>query len=298
MRRMKTRQAVVIYIRLALLFLTAACSSPSEIPPTPTLDPATQTPSPAPTLPVLPSSTPTPPGCLSQPGEVREGVVETTKPPQQFLIYLPPCYESFTEQTYPVIYLLHGQTYTMDQWARMGVPQIADRLIHSNEAAPFIVVLPDDRYWNSDSGVGFGDRLLNSLIPYVDKTYRTIPDRQHRAIGGLSRGGGWVAHLAFNHPGLFASIGLHSPAIFVDDQLMIEPWLKNIPEEERPRLWLDVGDADKELPNILKLEQVFTRSAYIHEFHQFTGDHSETYWSSHAEDYLRWYLKPWNLPAE
>jgi enterochelin esterase-like enzyme len=198
-----------------------------------------------------------------------------------------------TENKYPVIYLLHGQTYTQDQWVRLGAPQIADRLIHSGESIPFIIVFPDDRFWNLPAGAGFGDRLINYLIPYVDANYRTIPETQYRLLGGLSRGGGWTIQLGLQYPNLFGSLGLHSPAIFKDGSASIEKIIQNIPEESRPRLWMDVGDNDRELESILVFEEILTRNGYIHETHFYAGTHSEEYWSAHVEEYIRWYVSAW-----
>ncbi|MBL8099637.1 MAG: hypothetical protein JNK81_10670, partial [Anaerolineales bacterium] len=249
---MMNRQAKSILIFTSLLFLIVACSPSTEIILTPTFTSppptatSTFTPSPIP-----PTLTPTPLGCLTQSGEIKQDVVETTNPPQEFLIYLPPCYNELTENKYPVLYLLHGQTYTQDQWVRLGVPQIADRLIHSNESAPFIIVFPDDKFWNLPAGARFGDRFINSLIPYIDANYRTKTEAQYRSLGGLSRGGGWTIELGFQNPTLFGSLGLHSPAVFKDSAPFIEKMIQNIPEESRPRLWLDVGDNDRELASIL-----------------------------------------------
>jgi enterochelin esterase-like enzyme len=189
---------------------------------------------------------------------------------------------------------LHGQTYTQDQWVRLGVPQIADRLIHSNESIPFIIVFPDDRFWNLPAGAGFGDRLINHLIPYIDANYRTKAEAQYRSLGGLSRGGGWTIELGFQNPTLFSSLGLHSPAVFKDSAASIEKMIQNIPEESRPRLWLDVGDNDRELESILVFENILTKTFYQHEFHFYAGDHSEAYWSAHVEEYVRWYVEVWN----
>jgi enterochelin esterase-like enzyme len=292
---MNTRQAILKTALLSLLALLSACSSATEIPATQTSVPtptgthtATFTPSPIP-----PTPTATPLTCLTQPGQIKQDVVATTNPPQEFLIYLPACYESSADARFPVLYLLHGQTYNQDQWVRMGVPSIADQLIQSGEAQPFIVVFPDDRYWNLVAGPGFGDRFINALIPYVDTNYRTLADRDHRSLGGLSRGGGWTVQLGFDHPELFGALGLHSPAIFKDGSEDIENIIRKISEEDRPRLWFDIGDADREEGSALLLEEVLTRSDYIHEFHLFAGDHSETYWSAHVDEYLRWYIKQW-----
>ncbi|MBL8050139.1 MAG: hypothetical protein JNM46_02870 [Anaerolineales bacterium] len=291
---MSIRQANLFQIFLPLLYLISACSSSVDISPTPTatIPPptATQTLTPSP---IPPTATATPLTCLTQPGEVKADVISTTNPPQEFLIYLPPCYNELTDKKYPVLYLLHGQTYNQDQWVRLGVPQIADKLFFSNESPPFIIVFPDDRFWNLPAGAGFGDRFINHLIPYVDKNYRTNPNRENRFLGGLSRGGGWTIKLGFEHPNLFSSLGLHSPAIFLDDAPAIERVIKNIPEESRPRLWVDVGDNDSELDSILLFEQVLTRIGYIHEFHFYAGSHTEEYWSAHVEEYLRWYASGW-----
>jgi enterochelin esterase-like enzyme len=292
---MNPRQAIPFFAALSLLLGLSACSSSSEISPTVT---ATLLPPPTPVpftpSPIPPTATPTALTCLTQPGVVLKDQVPATEPPQEYLIYLPPCYQEMTAQRYPVIYLLHGQTFTQDQWVRLGVPQAADRIIHSGKSAPFIVVFPDDRYWNSEPGPGFGDRLINALIPYVDKKYRTLADRENRALGGLSRGGGWVVKLGFERPDLFGSLGLHSPAVFQDNAPYVERLIRSIPDESRPRLWLDAGDSDSELDSILFLEAMLTRNDYSHEFHFYPGDHSEVYWGAHVEEYLLWYVQAWN----
>jgi enterochelin esterase-like enzyme len=231
--------------------------------------------------------------CLSAPGLVKHDVVTTTKPPQEFLIYLPPCYAETKDEHYPVLYLLHGQTYNQDQWVRMGTTTIADELIHTDQAAPFIIVFPDDRYWNSPAGSLFGERFIHNLIPYVDENYRTIADRKGRSLGGLSRGGGWTAKLGFDHVELFGAFGLHSPAFFKDNAPYLEKIIQGIPDETRPRLWMDIGDADTELTQAILFDEVLTRNSYIHEFHRYAGDHTETYWSAHLEQYLRWYVQVW-----
>lgn len=293
MRRMNTRQALIAAIGLSLLAGLWACTPQNQQLPTPTvIIPSTPTETPSPTpLPFTP--TPTPLTCLTRPGQIKQESLTATKPAQEFLIYLPPCYDQMTDLKYPVLYLLHGQTYIDDQWVRIGAGTIADQLIISGEAPPFIIVFPDDRYWNLPPGPGFGERLINLVIPYVDANYRTRADRDHRSIGGLSRGGGWAAELGFQHPELFGSIGLHSPAIFVEDDQYLVKWIENIPAETRPRLWMDVGDRDTYLSYLRSLEETLTAYNYLHEFHVYPGDHTEGYWSRHTEEYLRWYVEGW-----
>ena len=299
MRRMSTRQVILLTISLSLLAGLSAClplNGAGSVPTSTVVSTVTATITPSPS-PVPPTFTPTPLACLTQPGLLKQDAVPTTKPPQDFIIYLPPCYENDVNARFPVLYLLNGQTYNEDQWVRLGAPVIADQLIHSNQALPFIMVFPDDRYWNSAAGPGFGNRFINDLIPYVDKNYRTLADRQYRFLGGLSRGGGWTVQLGFEHPELFGALGLHSPAIFKDDAPYVERFIQAIPLENRPRLWLDIGDSDMELARALLLEDILTRNDYFHEFHRFAGDHTEVYWNAHVEKYLRWYTQIWQEAA-
>ena len=294
-RTMDTRQATIWITTFALLFGLSACSTPNEIVPTQTvtLPPPTATVTFTPS-PIPPTFTPTPLACLSQPGKIKQETIpfgDNLK--QSFLVYTPPCYNQMTELRYPVLYLLHGQTYSQDQWVRLGVPQIADELIHSGQAVPFIIVFPDDHYWNAAPGADFGNRLILDIIPFMDGTYRTLADREHRSLGGLSRGGGWTVQLGFEHPELFGSLGLHSPGVFKDNAPYVEKILKDIPEEARPRLWLDVGDADRELQSIQDFEEILVRSNYLHEYHFYSGDHSEEYWGRHVQEYLLWYVQAW-----
>ena len=174
----------------------SACSAFATPSPTPTtvLPTAASTITPTPTL----VPTPTPPACLTAPGSVTQHALNNGKPAQEFLVYLPPCYDYDAGEHYPVLYLLHGQTFKDDQWVNLGAPSVADSLIHRGAAPPFIMVFPDDRYWNLPPGESFGDRLIHEIIPYIDETYRTRAERQYRALGGLSRGGGWSIHYALD----------------------------------------------------------------------------------------------------
>ena len=281
---------------LLLLGGFAACS-----PSTPSISsPELPSPTTSPTLPatptasLVPTSTSTPLACLTNPGRVDEGSLDSTTPPQEFRIYLPPCYDEKTDQRYPVLYLLHGQTYTDDQWIRLGAAEAANELILSGESVPFIIVFPDDPYWNLPPGAGFGQRLIEELIPYIDATYRTLPDRNHRAIGGLSRGAGWALRLGLSHWKLFETIGLHSLAVLQKDASEIPEWLAEIPPSSRPRLYMDIGDNDQEYEMAQHVEAQFTDFGLSHEWHLYNGAHTEDYWSAHVEEYLRWYVEGWN----
>ncbi len=84
--------------------------------------------------------------------EIYEFTTILLRDPLVYRIYLPPCYDEQPEQAYPVLYLIHGQTYSDTQWDRLGVPETADQLIRTGEVAPFIVVMPRDRVWLEPTG--------------------------------------------------------------------------------------------------------------------------------------------------
>jgi enterochelin esterase-like enzyme len=229
---------------------------------------------------------------------VEQGIVEETKPPQEYLIYLPPCYDEMPDLRYPVLYLLHGQTYNDDQWVRLGAVEVMDRLFLKEDVSPFIIVFPDDRYWNVEAGPGFGQRLVDHLMPYIDQNYRSLADREHRAIGGMSRGAGWALRLGLRRWELFGTLGLHSLAAFGDDRPFLRNWLEAIPPEKWPEIFIDTGENDSELGFNLLFENTLTQLGIPHEWHLYPGAHDEAYWEAHAEEYLRWYAEGWAEQAE
>jgi enterochelin esterase-like enzyme len=135
---------------------------------------------------------------------------------------------------------------------------------------------------------------VEALIPHIDSTYRTLPDRNHRAIGGLSRGAGWALRLGLSRWDLFGTIGLHSLAVLQKDASEIGDWLLEIPPPSRPRVFMDIGDNDPELEMAQRVEMQFNDFGLAHEWHLYTGAHAEDYWSAHVEEYLRWYTEGWN----
>ena len=126
----------------------------------------------------------------------------TVGTPRQSLIYTPPGYSK--KKKYPVLYLLHGIGGDDKEWLHGGNPQIIlDNLYAEGKVEPMIVIMPNGRAMKNDSATGnifapdkvqafatFEKDLLNDLIPYVQKHYPVYTDRDHRAIAGLSMGGG------------------------------------------------------------------------------------------------------------
>ena len=210
-----------------------------------------------------------------------------------FHIYLPPCYDQNTTLRYPVLYLIHGQTYNDDQWVRLGVPQTMDKLI-SEGVPPFIIVMPYDKYhYRQPATDPFDEAVVDELIPNIDGRYRTIPNRTSRAVGGLSRGGGWALHFALTHPELFGAFGGHSLAILDEDGAHLNRLLDAIPPDEMPHMYMDIGKSDGLRASAAKFETQLTERGIPHEWYVNPGFHDEKYWSSHVEEYLKWYASGW-----
>ena len=215
-------------------------------------------------------------------------------------MYLPPCYFEQVDRYYPALYLFHGQTYTNQHWIDLGAADLADRLITSGELAPFIMVFPYDQdHYNPPTTNPFGQAVLFELIPAIDREFRTVPTRASHAIGGISRGGNWAAHLSLQHSELFSAVGLHSTPIFsTDTNQEIVDWIEAIPIEEFPRLFIDIGENDRWLEYSLIFEEVLNNASIPHEWHLYPGFHEDDYWATHLEQYLRWYVLSWSIEEE
>jgi enterochelin esterase-like enzyme len=237
------------------------------------------------------------PACLADKGQIVTGSLDTKllRQAMNYRVYLPPCYEADLEKRYPVLYMFHGQGFSDDQWERIGINTVADRLIASGEIPAFLVVMPYDRSFGQPTETKFDQVFIEELIPLIDRTYRTIPDRSHRAVGGLSRGGALAIHFAVLHWQMFGALGAHSPAVFHSDGQKLEAWLDAIPPGSFPRVYIDVGDRDS--PEISDsatwFEKLLNVRGIAHEWHLFSGYHTEDYWRTHLEQYLRWYTQDW-----
>jgi len=266
--------------------------SPTNLPRTSPTIPGSPTVSPAPTNQPQPTHTPGPLGCWDQGGEIEEAQLDTDllAEPLVYRVYTPPCYQQLTNQRYPVLYLIHGQGYSVDQWDRLGVDESADTLISLGQIVPFIIVMPfdaHDRILPPENA--FGKALTGALVPAIDQIYRTLPEREQRAIGGLSRGGNWAIHIGFSAWELFGSVGAHSTPTFVTDSVNhLRDLLGAMPAVSLPRIYIDVGDHDRWGDTAQQFETMLTEENIPHQWHLFPGYHEEAYWHDHIEDYLRW----------
>lgn len=203
-------------------------------------------------------------------GEVRERryFSKTTGQWRRIFVYTPPGYDSDTAVRYPVLYLQHGAGEDERGWPNQGrVGIIMDNLIAAGQARPMLVVMGNgyaQRPGEADAPPAPGtapdfrrmfsaldDVFIKDLIPTIDSTYRTIPDRDHRALAGLSMGGFQAYMIGLNHTDTFGSIGGFSGAgggfggpidiKTANNGIMADPDAFN----KRMRLlWLGVGTAE------------------------------------------------------
>ena len=183
-------------------------------------------------------------------------------------VYLPPGYTS--EHKYPVLYLLHGIAGNQHEWTGYVHAQaILDNLIAGGRAVPMIVVmpngraLPDDRPPPTDRMLkpehiagfaAFERELIEVLIPAIDARYASFGDRQHRAIAGLSMGGGQALDFGLRHLDLFAWVGGFSAAPNTQQaaELLPDPELAR---KQLALLYLSCGRRD----GLFGLSQAFHR---------------------------------------
>jgi enterochelin esterase family protein len=186
------------------------------------------------------------------------------------VVYTPPGYDKNPNKKYPVFYLISGTTDTEETFFKVGRTNfILDNLIAEGKATPMIIVMPygnpaariaeqkgkpkpsDLVSRDSEDAVNraklFENDLVKNVIPHIEKNYKTLADRNNRAIGGFSRGGGQTLRTAFGNMDKFAWICCYSAYLSTPE---MEGKYKDIggnPEktnEELKLLWVSVGDED------------------------------------------------------
>ena len=134
-------------------------------------------------------------------------------------VYTPPGYEKSTAK-YPVFYLLHGASDSDNSWSSVGRANfIVDNLIAAGKAKPMIVVMPAGHTTSGGFRVPggadeFARDFLQDVMPYIEKNYRVLTDRNNRAIAGLSMGGGQTLSIAIPNLAKFGYIGVFSSGLF------------------------------------------------------------------------------------
>ena len=178
-------------------------------------------------------------------------------------VYLPPKYDA--KKKYSVLYLLHGIGGDENEWYKDGgVPNIImDNLYADGKVADMIVVMPNGRAQKDDSRRGgfgsfaafgeFDKDLIGSLIPYIEKNYSVYTDKDHRAIAGLSMGGGQSLNFGLGHMDVFAYVGGFSSAPNTMRAAQLIPDVEKVKKENK-LLWMVCGGADGLINNSAQLK--------------------------------------------
>jgi S-formylglutathione hydrolase FrmB len=228
-----------------------------------------------------------------------------------YFIFIPPGYDSSLTARYAVLYMLHGvgtgQGGSDTEWYADGLLERADQLMRAGTIPPFLIVLPqgDAGFWvnQANGGPQWGAYTAHDVVAEIDQHFRTVPDRAHRAIGGLSMGADGALQLAMNYPDVFSIAGADSPTLrpykemppFFGDEAYFNahdpvPLVQAHPDIAKTlRLWIDVGVDDPWLPSAEAFHQQLLRAGIPHEWHVWPGTHSGDYWSAHTADYLDFY---------
>ncbi len=280
-----------------IIIVTATASPGPTITrtPTPTATPnATVTPT--------PSDTPTPVLCGDTAGQVIvfdefDSAIAGRNMP--YRVYVPPCYFE-TQRRYPVVYLLHGAANDDTHWQDVGIVETLDRGLALNLYPPMILVMPYGAQLLAEDlfppGPSLETYLLQELIPRIEYDFCTWANREHRAIGGISRGGFWALSIAMRHPEIFSAVGGHSPALSENLDADFNPLdlALNAPFiQQTLRIYLDNGANDLVRPEVELLSTRLSQRSVPHEYViNPLGDHSDAYWRAHAADYLTFYGGP------
>lgn len=252
-----------------------------------------------------------------QPQRVPHGTVSAmwvpstvTNTPHRMFVYTPPGYEEGTTK-YPVFYLLHGSGGDEDAWPTMGIANIImDNLIAQGKAKPMIVVMPNAYASEIASldlagprtapppGVGGGTttyeanekEIISDLVPFVDKHFRSIPNRDNRALAGLSMGAGITINVAFKRLDTFAWVGVLSSGSFrttatapggasVIEKIAPDFFANPTATNKKLRLlFFSVGTEDNRLPSLNELQEQLRSRNINFVFKTYPGEHEWRVW--------------------
>ncbi|GAC1485945.1 MAG: hypothetical protein NVS1B1_00720 [Candidatus Limnocylindrales bacterium] len=228
-----------------------------------------------------------------------------------YTVVLPPGYNPSAAIRYPVLYLLHGMSGSNSEWLDYGLQEQVTALSTSGAIIPMLIVLPqgDQAYWVDHVGtdrLAWGTYTAVEVVREIDTHFPTIPDREARAVGGLSMGAHGAVQLAINFPNAFGIAGAHSITLRTYAQTAAalpffgtaaqfaqrDPILLAQAHPDTVRsldLEFDSGDLDPWLPRAIVFDQTLTNLGLPHLFRSWPGGHDAAYWGGHLPDDLAFY---------
>lgn len=231
----------------------------------------------------------------------------------RYNVYLPPSFNADRQKQYPVLYLLHGLSNTYSAWAQNGhVQDVADSLIAAGKIKEMVILMPNaggpDIYhtWNgyfNMPGHAYEDFFFHEFLPTAEKKYRIVGDKGHRAISGLSMGGGGSTVYCQRHTDMFSSC--YAMSAWLDFSISIQADTVNclfhvvnavrdhsainfveqatgdtLNALRTVKWFFDIGDDDFLLEQTEKLHLLMRQRRVPAELRVRNGDHSWPYWHS------------------
>jgi len=235
---------------------------------------------------------------------------------RRIFVYTPPGYDQGTER-YPVLYLQHGWGEDEAGWSDQGHENfILDNLIAEKKAVPMIIVNENgmtgvhfqppqppragaapnpprppravSRFFMDERYAAVDGVISHDLIPYIDEHFRTIADRDHRALAGLSMGGAQALRIGLNHLDQFAYLAAFSPAIAITDTTkdydgaLADPAKIN---QQLHLLWIGIGSEDFLLEPVARSHEVLEKAGIKHVWVNTSGAHVWTVWRKYLADF-------------
>lgn len=230
---------------------------------------------------------------------------------RRMTVYTPAGYEDGNRK-YPVLYLLHGAGGDENSWSELGrAAQILDNLIAQGKAEPMIVVMPNGNgsqqaapgeapnsmvkpsMWISGMMEGSIEKAFPDVMNYVEKHYRTINDKAHRAICGLSMGGFHSIQISALYPDKFDYVGPFSAAINVEESDPNVDIYKNFDTQldkqfkKSPKLyWIAIGTTDPLYKNNMDFLKKLDEKGYKYTYKETEGGHTWRNWRIYLTEFV------------
>jgi len=214
---------------------------------------------------------------------------------RQVHVYTPPGYEKKSDK-FPVLYLFHGSGDNDATWTSVGHAHfIADNLLAQHKSVPMIIVMTDGHALTGNptrpstnmitrNVEAFSDDLLQDVMPLVESTYRVKGNREHRAIIGLSMGGGQSLHIGLKHRELFDWVGGMSS--YLPDAEKFVPEAFPDSKSNLKLLWFACGKDDRLIENARQLSSALKERGIPHEFEETAGNHSWPVWRRYLGEFM------------
>ena len=215
--------------------------------------------------------------------QYRSSVLNAWRP---LVVYTPAGYET-SGKNYPVFYLISGTTDTEETWYKVGkLNTILDNLIADGKAEPMIVVMPYGNMGSTPQPASmaatkmyevFAKEMTECIMPYVEQSFRTVNDRDHRAIAGFSRGGGQSLFTALSHPEKFAWLASYSAYLTPEMMDTCFPQYGENPALINDRfklVWYGVGSEDFLYKQVVENREYLDKKGIKHEDMNTDGGHT------------------------